>query len=110
MWYSDTAGVFDDAKVGDDGKNVGLKKRSKLTAESKEFELVGPLLCDIFMVRKFRLGFVDLQIKLIPNAPEYFLMSAETGKEYKIEFTSLKLKVRKVKIANHVILAHANCY
>jgi len=108
MWYNDTAGAFDDAKVGDDGKNDGLKARSKLIAQSKEFELVGPLLCDIFMVRKFLLSFVDLKIKLIPNAPEYFLMSGETGKEYKIDFTSVKLKVRKIKIANHVILAHEN--
>ncbi|KAK3728017.1 hypothetical protein QZH41_000111 [Actinostola sp. cb2023] len=37
---------------------------------------------------------------------EYFLMSDEGGKEYQIIFTSIKLKVRKVKIANHVIVAH----
>jgi len=108
MWYSDTAGAFDDTKIDESGKNAGLKKRNALISESKEFELVGPLLCDIFMVRKFLLSFVDLKIKLIPNASEYFLMSGETGKEYKIDFTSVKLKVRKVKVANHVILAHEN--
>lgn len=105
MWYDDTAGAFDDAKVGDAGKNVGFKKRSNLIKESLEFELLGPLYCDVFMIPKYLLSFVDLKVKLIPNPPEYFLMAAE-DKEYQITFTSIKLKVRKVKIANHVIMAH----
>jgi hypothetical protein len=106
MWYGDTSGNFEDAAVGAGGKNDEFKKRSKLIAESVEFELVGPLYCDVFMIPKYLLSFVDLKVKLVPNAPEYFLMSAETGKEYQITFTSVKLKVRKVKVANHVIAAH----
>lgn len=105
MWYGDTSGSFEDAKLGSTGKNAGFKKRAELVKESKEFELIGPLLCDVFMIRKYLLSFVDLKIKLVPNPPEYFIMSDET-KEYKIDFTSIKLKVRKVKVSNHVVVAH----
>lgn len=105
MWYGDTSGSFEDAKVGSTGKNTGFKQRSALVKESREFELIGPLLCDVFMIRKYLLSFVDLKIKLVPNAPEYFILCDE-DKEYKIDFTSIKLKVRKVKVANHVIVAH----
>jgi len=104
MWYGDTSGAFEDAKVT--GRNVGFKSRNALVKESTEFELVGPLYCDVFMIQKYLLSFVDLKIKLVPNTAEYFLMSDEGGKEYQIIFTSIKLKVRKVKIANHVIVAH----
>lgn len=106
MWYGDTSGAFEDAKVGATGSNAGFKNRNALVKESTEFELIGPLYCDVFMIQKYLLSYVDLKIKLVPNTPEYFLMSAETGREYKISFTSIKLKVRKVKIANHVIIAH----
>jgi hypothetical protein len=106
MWYGDTSGEFENAVVGSSGKNEGYKSRSALIAESAEFELVGPLYCDVFMIPKYLLSFVDLKVKFVPNTPEYFLMSAETGKEYQIIFSSIKLKVRKVKIANHVITGH----
>jgi hypothetical protein len=106
MWYGDTSGAFEDSKVGTAGKNEGFKTRSAFIAESKEFELVGPLYCDVFMIPKYLLSYVDLKIKLVPNTPEYFVMSSETGKEYQVTFTEIKLKVRKVKIANHVIMAH----
>ena len=106
MWYGDTAGAFEDAKVGVAGTNSGYKKRNKFIQESKEFELTGPLYCDVFMIPKYLLSYVDMKIKLIPNPPEYFLMSEEADKEYQISFTSIKLKVRKVKIASHVIMAH----
>ena len=105
MWYSDTAGYFEDAKVGGGGSNQGYKKRNLLVEESKEFELVGPLYCDVFMIPKYLMSYVDIKIKLIPNPPEYFLMSEE-DKEYQIMFTAIKLKVRKVKVANHVVMAH----
>ena len=96
MWYGDTAGAFENAKVGVAGTNAGYKKRSKFIEESKEFELTGPLYCDVFMIPKYLLSYVDMKIKLIPNPPEYFLMSEEADKEYQISFTSIKLKVRKV--------------
>ncbi|KAK3736565.1 hypothetical protein QZH41_003140 [Actinostola sp. cb2023] len=104
MWYGDTSGAFEDAKIT--GRNVGFKSRNALVKESTEFELIGPLYCDVFMIQKYLLSFVDLKIKLVPNTAEYFLMSDEGDKEYQIIFTSIKLKVRKVKIANHVIVAH----
>jgi len=107
MWYGDTSGSFDDAKVGSTGKNAGFKLHNALVKDSKEFELIGPLLCEVFMIRKYLLSFVDLKIKLVPNSPENFII-CDKDKEYKIDFTSIKLKVGKVKVANHVIIAHEN--
>lgn len=82
-----------------------IQDSNALIKESKEFELIGPLYCDVFMIQKYLLSFVDLKIKLVPNPPEYFIMSDES-KQYQVSFTSIKLKVRKVKVANHVIVAH----
>lgn len=106
FWFGDTSGAFEDTKLAAEGKNAGFKSRNALIDESKEFEMIGPLFSDVFMIQKYLLSFLDLKIKLVPNAPEYFLMSGEAGKEYQIVFTSIKLKVRKVKIANHVLVAH----
>ena len=105
MWYGDTSGSFEDAKLGGAGKNRGFKDRNALVKESVEFELTGPLLCDVFMIHKYLLSFVDLKFRLIPNPPEYFIISEE-DKENKIDFSAMKLKVRKVKISNHIVLAH----
>ena len=80
MWYGDTSGAFEDAKVGATGRNAGFNSRNSLIKESTEFELIGPLYCDVFMIQKYLLSYVDLKIKLVPNTPEYFLMSGEGGR------------------------------
>ena len=106
MWYGDTAGHLDSTVLGVAGKNEGFKKRNALIKQGMEFELMGPLYCDVFMIQKYLLSFVDLKLKFIPNNPEYFIMSGETDKQYEMVFNSVKLKVQKIKVAPHITIAH----
>ena len=106
MWFGDSAGGFEDSRVVLAGENKGFKERNKLVQESTPFEMIGPLFCDAFMMKKYLLSFVDLKIKLIPNTPEFCLISGEAGSDYLINLTSVALKVRKIKVAPHVTLGH----
>ncbi|XP_031563671.1 uncharacterized protein F54H12.2-like [Actinia tenebrosa] len=106
MWNEDTAGSFDDTRVAAEGTNKGFKKRNDLIKESTEFEMIAPLFVDAFTIRKYLLSFVGMKVKLIPSSPEFCLMSGATGKEYVINLTSAVLKVRKMEIAPHIIMAH----
>lgn len=72
---------------------------------SKDFVVCGPLFNDIFMIDKFLLSNVSLDIKLY-RSDSAFCLNAETNKEYKFKLIDASLFVRKVQVSDPVIEAH----
>ena len=102
MWYQDTPGHFDSL---DDEANEGLAARRALTANSKVFEMQGPIHCDFFNQDHFLLNNVELRIKLTRNRDAFTLMS--TAGTEKIKLLDATLYVRKVVVSPSVLLGHA---
>ena len=102
LWYQDTPGHFDSL---DSAQNLGLAWRRSRTANSRAWEVMGPLHVDFFNQDHFLLNNVELRIKLIRNRDAFALMST-TGNE-KIKLLDATLYVRKVTISPSVLLAHA---
>lgn len=103
LWTQDTAGKFDSLNSDE---NKGLAQRRLRTANSKVFEMMGPLHIDFFNQDHFLINNVELRIKLIRNRDAFTLMST-TGQE-KIKLLDATLYVRKVGISPSVMLAHAH--
>lgn len=99
LWYQDTAGQFNSM-----AQNEGLAKRRARTANSKVFEMMGPLHIDFFNQDHFLLNNVELRLKLTRNRDAFTLMSS-TGTE-KIKLLDATLYVRRVTVSPSVLLAH----
>jgi hypothetical protein len=115
---------------GDDAKNTQLKSqgymmetggdldafsltnksvfwRYQLFKGSKSADFEGPLLEDVMQVNRYILNNMKVQIKLYPTQKQFFLMSDETAKDYKIELQDIVFKACMVKVNPGVILGHA---
>ncbi len=103
-WYKDTAGAFDNVDMTANG---GLKKRANHTSASKTVDLVGRLHSDVFFQEKLLLNGVGMRIKLTRSKDEFVLLSGENDVTYKVSLTKAELRVRKVRVAPAVMLAHA---
>jgi hypothetical protein len=106
LFYKDEAGKMDSNDPSDASGNSGLRKRSSFTAESKEVDLVGRLHTDIFFQSRYMLNEVNTRIKLTRSKDSFCLMSGEAN-QYKVKIISAVMRIRKVKIASSVYLAHA---
>ena len=87
--------------------NLGLYKRSNVIKGSREFELEGTLLEDVFAIRKYLINGVDLYIKLNRNPTSFVLMTPEVDKVYKLKITDAVLKCLRIKVDPGVIIAHS---
>ncbi len=103
-WYKDTAGAMDDLDVT---HNTGLGARSQLTSSSKTLDLVGRIHSDIFFQEKLLLNGVAMRVKLVRNKDEFALMSDDNAATYRVSIVKAELRVRKVRVAPAVMLAHA---
>lgn len=86
--------------------NEGLHWRWLHSRGSQWFELMGPIHADVFQQEKFLLNRVDLAVKLTRAKPEFCLMSGEDGANFRVEIADALLYIRKVKLSDHVFLAH----
>ena len=105
LWYKDTAAHMDNRNVVD-GENKGLVNRAMFTAENKTVDLVGRIHSDLFFQEKLLLNGINVRIKLIPNKDKFVLMAVENA-TFKLKIVRAVLRVRKVRIAPAVFLAHA---
>jgi len=83
LFYKDEAGNMDEtvlAAVEGHAPNAGLQKRRALIAESKEFDMMGRIHCDIFFQEKYLLNEVRMKIKLIRSNDNFCLMGAADAK------------------------------
>ena len=83
--------------------NKGLKSRAELLREPTE--MIGRLHSDIFHQEKYLLNRVDINIRLIRAAPNFYLMS-DSENTYKIKIMSACFVARKAKISPSLRLAH----
>ena len=105
LWYKDTAAHMDNRNVMD-GENKGLVNRAMFTAESKTVDLVGRIHSDLFFQEKLLLNGINVRIKLVSNKDKFVLMAADNA-TFKLKIVRAVLRVRKVRIAPAVFLAHA---
>lgn len=102
-FYKDTAGQFDTLT----NANAGFQARRTLTAESKTFELLGPLCLDFLTQSKYLLSQVDMHLRLTRSNPNFYMQSATAGHAgSKILIEEAILYVRNVKIAPSIIMEH----
>lgn len=99
-WYKDEARKFDDAT------NKGFVWRSKLTKESKECELMGPLRLDFFNQSRYLLGDTKLRLKLTLNNPTFLLNAFGSVSDFKIDIIDIKLLYRRVELNPSVVSGH----
>ena len=83
-----------------------MVNRAMFTAESKTVDLVSRIHSDLFFQEKLLLNGINVRIKLIPNKDKFVLMAAENA-TFKLKIVRAVLRVRKLRNAPAVFLAHA---
>jgi hypothetical protein len=73
--------------------------------ESKVLDLQGPILHDLFQVKRCILNQVGISIKFHRSRPDFCLLSNE-AKTYKIDIEEMALRVCKVQVNPAVFTAH----
>lgn len=102
LFYKDTGGYMEGVK-----ENTGYNSR-KAFALQGEFDMESIIHSDIFNSNRYLVNGVQLQLKFYRAAPEFALMSAAANEgKYKIQITDATLLVRKVKVSDALLIAHA---
>lgn len=99
------AGDLEDTD-GKGGGNSGLIYRREFTKGSKEFEMEGPLLEDIFSLDRYLIQGVDLYIKLYRSSDPFVIISGEDSTDYKLQLLDVVFKTAKVKVDPGIIVNH----
>jgi len=101
LWSKDTATKMDNS----DDTNVGFKARSAYTALSKQVAMFGKLNVDIFGQSKYLMNNVNLTVTLSRSRNNFCLIGA-AGTSAVVNIKAASLRVRRVKIAPQVLIAH----
>lgn len=92
------------AIVTENHRNMGLINRKEMFVNHSIVEVYGRPHLDVCNLNKFLIDNVDVEFKFTKNKDEFCLM----GKPgYKIKIEDFVLNVRKVKVSDKVLLAHA---
>ena len=86
--------------------NSGFVNRYEFTKLSREFELEGSLMEDIFQIDKYLIQGVDLYIKLHRSSTPFVLMSGVSSPNYKLVILDAAFKTCEVKVDSGVIVNH----
>lgn len=110
LFLKDTSGFMDSIKMdksNPSAQNHGLLDRRKLIEDSNgTIELVTRLHSDIFNSDRYLINGVDMNIKLMRNSPEFYLMKDENC-NVNVKINKAILYIRKAKINSQVLLAHS---
>jgi len=104
LWVKDTTGHFDDVDFTNGDNTNGIVKMAYIK-ESKLIDLQGPIMHDLFQVRRYILNQVGVSIRFHRSNPTFSLLSNE-AKKYKIDIREMTLKVCKIQVNPAVITAH----
>ncbi|XP_022088653.1 uncharacterized protein F54H12.2-like [Acanthaster planci] len=108
LFYKDTAGKMDSGDPTAEEKfNKGLKRRYKLSEESRIIDMLGPIHGDIFFQDRFLLNGVNLKLKFHRSKNSFCLMAALPDTHYKVKIMEASLNLRKVVVSPTLALAHA---
>lgn len=109
LFLKDTAGDMDSLNF-DTTKpkiNEGLVSRRELVLLGKgSLDLVTRLHSDLFNSDRYLINGVDLNIKLMRNSPEFYIMKSEEMR-LDVNITNAVLYVRKARISSEILLAHS---
>ena len=100
LWYNDSAGKMEDGKDA----NIGLVQRRKFLSATKS-SLTSHLHCDVFNQEKLLINGVEVRVRLVRSRDSFGLMDP-TGC-YSVHIDEANLLVRRLKISQGVLLAHA---
>ena len=104
LWLKDTNGHFDDVDFTN-GDNTNGMVRIAYIQGSKLLDLQGPIMHDLFQVRRYILNQVGVSIRFHRSSANFSLLSNEM-KKYKIDIQEMTLKVCKIQVNPAVITAH----
>lgn len=78
---------------------------------SKNFYVGTPIMCDIFMLDRFLLSNVSLDIKLYRSSGQFPIITetpSTDNKVYKVDILDAALYFRKIKVSEKILAAHFN--
>lgn len=102
LFYKDTSG-----NMGAVETNLGYVKRRQY-AQNGEFDMESVIHSDIFNSNKYMLNGVQMLIKLFKSKAQFALMTAAGDEaKYVIHVTDAVLLVRKLKMSDALLIAHA---
>lgn len=104
LWLKDTNGAFDDMDFTN-GDNTNGIVRMVYIKNSKVIDLQGPIMHDLFQVRRYILNQVGISIRFHRSNASFSLLSNE-AKKYKIDIREMTLRVCKILINPAIITAH----
>ena len=109
LFFADSPGQLDTVSPSDG--NYGLFARHKLVKGSQVFELAGPIMSDCFMLDKYLLNGINLDLTMKRTSPKFCLMSSEdlglAADNYRIEIEDAFLRLHKLKINPAILVAHS---
>lgn len=102
LFQMDDPDKYDVMEGGTGVINSGFKARKAMTAESKKFDVIGPLTIDFLRANRHLTPGNKLSIKLTKAQDKFLLMSPNTEENYKIEIDMLKLYYYRVRLAERI--------
>lgn len=105
LFYKDTAFYVDDSD-NFSGGNAGLVERSQMFKNSREVEMVGPILEACMQLDRYLLNSTEIKIRLYPTSNAFRLMSPVSDPSFKLILTDVYLNACHVTPAPSVVLAH----
>ena len=95
-----------DTNMNSVGYEADEEDRKKWIAESKLFEMCGPLQFDFFDQPKYLIPGVNVNIRLQRTKPGFSLNTGDKNLDLKIQLQEAKLMVRRVKVDPSVLMGH----
>ncbi len=59
--------------------------------------MAGPVFCDVFIMERLSLSYVDLKLVFNRNIQQFCLMASEGDADYRVKLTDAYLKIQRVK-------------
>lgn len=103
--FAKDEGNLDDANCKPDGTNPGLQSRFQYVKSGQEFQLVGPLLNDVWETKRWIIPGVTIRLAMYRNSNAFVLMST-LKKDYRLVITRARLKACYCTLFDKAYLAH----
>jgi len=87
--------------------NSGCVKRRAFCEESKPFDLLGRLNCEMMSQERLLLNGVEVKLVLVRGRENFFLMGKPEDEGAKLTIQDATLYVRRVKLSPTILLAHS---
>ena len=107
LYTDNVTAALDQAQLNG-GVAADVETRKSLVAGSKIIDLLGRVHSDIFNQQRFLPANCEVRLKFLRSAPEFCLMKTDAADEeaYKVDFESVMLLLRKVKIHPSIVTSH----